>query len=154
MSGYHTAEGVAAEVKRRLQTCTVAQGAETDLGVSVLHGQAAVEADMAPCCKLVEGDDVPGRSNARTDYEIEQRFAVIAYLPCDNETPMVAAHAGVRDIKRALFKTAGRADPRWGGTIKSIDYLGKQMGFRAAGERMVLAIVEFAVVYVENVAEP
>ena len=145
---------MANEVKRRLQLCTIAQGAETNLGIKVLHGQAAVEVDMAPCCKMVEGDDVPARANARTDYEIEQRFAAIAYLPCDVATPMTAAHAGVRDIKRALFTTDGKADYRWGGSIKSIEYLGKQMGFRAAGERMVLAIVEFSVTYVENVATP
>ena len=151
----HTAESVANEIRRRLLTCTVAQGAETDLGLVVHHGQATIDVEQAPCCKLVEGDDVAARSNSRsTDYEVEQRFAVIAYIPCTRDTPMTAAHAGARDIKRALFSTDGKPDGRIGGLVKSIEYSGKQMGFRKEGELMVLVIVEFGVTYVENVATP
>lgn len=151
----HTAEGVANEIRRRLLTCTVAQGAETNLGRVVHHGQAAIDVEQAPCCKLIEGDDVvEQRAGQRTDYEVEQRFAVIAYLPCTRDTPMTAAHAGARDIKRALFSTDGKPDGRLGGAVKTIEYSGKQMGFRKEGELMVLVIVEFGVKYVENVATP
>lgn len=150
----HTAESLANEIRRRLLTCTVAQGAETDLGLVVHHGQATIDVEQAPCCKLIEGDDVATRAGMRTDYEVEQRFAVIAYIPCARDTPMTAAHAGVRDIKRALFSTDGKPDARLGGTVKVIEYSGKQMGFRKEGELMVLVIVEFGVTYVENVATP
>lgn len=150
----HTAEGVANEIRRRLLTCTVAQGAETDLGRVVHHGQAAIDVEQAPCCKLIEGDDVANPAGLKTDYQVEQRFAVIAYLRCSRDTPMTAAHAGARDIKRALFSTDGKPDARLGGTVKMIEYSGKQMGFRKEGELMVLVIVEFGVTYVENVATP
>jgi hypothetical protein len=150
----HTAEGVSAEIRRRLLTCTVAQGAETDLGRVVHHGQATIDVEQAPCCKLVEGDDVATRAGLKPDYEIEQRFAVIAYIPCTRDAPMTAAHAGARDIKRALFNTDGKPDTRLGGTVKVIEYSGKQMGFRKEGELMVLVIIEFGVTYVENVAAP
>lgn len=154
MTTYHTAAEVAAEVLQRIETCTIAQGAETDLGRKVYHGRRTVDKTLVPCSTLIEGDDLPSEGNGRTDYLIEQRFAVLAYVDCDDANPNLAGHAAVRDIKRALFRTGGKADHTLGGKAKRVGYLGRQIAARADGERFILVVVEFKVEYVENVASP
>jgi len=150
----HTAGALSAEILARLGTCTVAQGAETNLGAAVHWGKRTVDASQVPCCTLLEGDDMPEHQNRLTEYLVKQRFAVLAYVPCDDENPNAAAHAAIRDIKRALFKTNGAADGRLGQKVRLATYLGKQIAPRADGEKFVLAVVEFQCDYVENVASP
>lgn len=154
MSVINLAGAVAAEVKRRLETITLALGAETDVGRKVYQGKRTIDKTLLPCCTMIEGDDVPARQNARTDYQVTQHFAVLAYLECDPDAPNAAAHAAIRSIKRALWTTDGKPDYRWGETVKTVEYLGKQIGPRADGEKFVLAIVEFSVDFVENIATP
>lgn len=154
MNTYHTGGEISAEVKRRLETRTIALGAETDIGRKVYLGKRDISAALVPCCSIIEGDDIPARGNARTDYLIDQRFAVLAYVECDDEDPNVAAHAAVRDIKRAVFTTDGKSDPDLGKRAAKTTYLGRQIAARAAGEKFILVVVEFSVEYVENVATP
>lgn len=155
MSLLQSAEAIAAEIKTRLLTLTVAQGAETDVGTVVYLGKRSIDKTQIPCCVLLEGDDAPERAgNQRLDYEIGQRYALLAYLPCDPDNPNTAAHAAIRDMKRAVFRTDGRADHRWGNRVRGLEYLGRDIGPRADGEAFVLAIIEIAVTYVENVASP
>ena len=148
------AEDIAAEIKTRLLTRTVALGAETDIGLAVYMGKRSIDKSQIPCVVIIEGDDMPEAASARTDYHVVQRYALLAYLPCDPDNPNVAAHAAIRDLKRAVFITAGRPDHRLGDQVKRVEYLGRDIGPRADGEALVLAIVEVAVEYVENVATP
>lgn len=155
MSLLQSAEAIAAELKTRLLACTVAQGAETNIGSAVYLGRrSAIDKTQIPCLVVLEGDDMPEPANTRTEYQIVQQYALLAYLPCDVNNPNVAAHAALRDMKRAVFLTAGTPDVRLGNRVKRVEYLGRDIGPRADGEAFVLAILEISVTYVENLATP
>jgi hypothetical protein len=145
---------IAADIKARLQTRTISQGAETDIGVRVLLGKRSIDKTQIPCVVIIEGDDMPDSANSRTKYQIEQRYALLAYLPCDIDNPNTAAHAAIRDMKRAIFTTEGVADHKLNDQVKAVEYLGRDIGPRADGEAFVLAIIEVSVTYVEDVATP
>jgi hypothetical protein len=149
-----TAEALAAEVKRRVELCTVAQGAETDLAATVYEGRRHVSDDMIPCATIIEGTDEPNMATAGTLCETTQDFVVYAWVRCQALHPNLAARAAIRDLKRALFKTNGRADATWGRTVKSVRYLGKDIGPRADGAGYVVAAVEFRVEFVEDLSAP
>lgn len=148
------AEDVAAELKTRLQAVTVANGAETDIGVSVLQGRRRLDESQIPCTVIIEGNDAPDRVNVVASYQLAQQYVLMAYLPCDPDNPNIAAHKALRDLKRAVFLTNGRPDPRWGGKVKDVEYLGRDIGPREDGSAFVLALIEVAVTYVENLAAP
>ena len=149
------AEDIGTELATRLAACTVALGAETDLGAKVYRGRRHVDDTMLPCTVVIEGDDVPARGgNVKTQYKLAQRYVIFAYVPCDPDNPNDAAHAAIRDMKRALFKTDGVADPRLGGKVRDLEYLGRDIGPRSDGSAFVLAAIEVGVEYVEDVASP
>ena len=154
-ASHHSAEDIGTELSARLATCTVAQGAETDLGAKVYRGRRRVDDSMIPCSAVIEGDDVPTRGgNVKTDYKLAQRYVLYAYVQCDPSNPNDAAHAAIRDMKRALFNTGGAADSKLGGKVRDLEYLGRDIGPRADGAGFVLAAIEVGVEYVENVANP
>lgn len=150
----HRAEDVAAEIKARIEACTVAQGAETNVGAKVYQGRRRIDDDMIPCLSLIEADDAPARTRVRDEYEIAQRYVLFAYVPCDPNNPNIAAHAAIRDMKRALFNTEGKGDARFGGKVVSVDYIGRDIGPRADGAAFVVAAVEVVVTYVERLSAP
>jgi len=150
----HTAEDIGTELSTRLAACTVALGAETDLGTRVYRGRRRIDDTMIPCAVVIEGDDVPDRGNVKTAYKLDQRYVLYAYVPCDPDNPNDAAHAAIRDLKRAVFNTGGAADPKLGGLVRDCVYLGRDIGPRADGASFVLAAIEIGVEYVENVANP
>lgn len=154
VASLHRAEDVAAEIKARIATRTVALGAETNLGATIFQGRRHVDDSMPPCVTIIEAEDTPGRVNVRDEYEVQQRYVLFAYVPCDPSNPNVAAHAAIRDMKRALFTTAGKSDVRWGGKIRSIEYIGRDIGPRADGAAFVVAAVEIVVTYVERLSNP
>jgi hypothetical protein len=151
MNSLHRAEDIAAEIKRRVALCTVAQGAETDLGTRVFQGRRAVDDSMPPCATIIEADDTPARGRVRDEYEISQRYIVFAYVPCAPDNPNIAAHAAIRDLKRAMF--AG-GDFRFGGLVKIVEYVGRDIGPRADGAAFVVAAIELVVTYVERLSNP
>lgn len=150
----NTSEALAAEVKRRVALCTVAQGAETDLGVTIYEGRKRIDDEMIPCAAIIEAPDAPKWSQAGVTYETAQRFIVFAYVPCAALHPNVAARAAVRDMKRALFSADGRPDPTWGRSVRMVRYLGKDIGPRADGASFVVVALEFEVEFAENLAAP
>jgi hypothetical protein len=154
MSLYQSAEDIGAEIGTRLATRTVALGAETDLGAKVHLGRRHIDDTMIPCCVVVEGDDVPERTNVKTAVHLQQRYVLFAYVPCDPSNPNTAAHAAIRDMKRAIFTTGGAPDNKLGGKVREVEYLGRDIGPRADGAAFVLAAVEIGVEYVENLATP
>lgn len=150
------AEDVAAEIQTRLAAVSVANGYETDLGATVYMGRVGRQIDktMVPCCTVVEGDDEVDRARVSTQYQLQQTYILLAFVPCDPDEPNTAAHKALRDMKRAIFLTNGRPDTRWGGTVKDVAYLGRDMAPRDDGEAFVLAIMEIAVTYVEDISSP
>lgn len=148
------AEDIAAEIVRRVGALRAASGAETDIGARVYQGRRYIDREMTPCCVVIEGDDIPDRKTARTDYSIEQRYMVAGYAACDPDDPNTTGHAIVRDIKRALFITDGKPSEDWGRRVGEVKYLGRGMGPLADGESFVVAIVEISVRFVENLATP
>ena len=154
MSLYQRAEDIGADIGTRLATCTVAQGAETDLGAKVHLGRRHVDDTMIPCCVVIEGDDVPARGNVKTAVKLDQRYVLFAYVTCDANNPNTAAHAAIRDMKRALFNTAGVPDNTLGGKVREIEYLGRDIGPRSDGAAFVLAAIEVGVEYVEHLSNP
>lgn len=151
----HSVEAVSAELRTRLLTRTIAQGAETDIGADVHLGRTKIDDTMIPCTVIIEADDQPGRrSSVGTQYEVTQRFILFAYLPCDPMNPNTAAHAAIRDIKRAVFLTNGKDDVTWGGKVRKVEYQGKDIGPRADGAAFVVTAVEITAEYVERLAAP
>lgn len=150
-----SAEGIAGALKARLETITTAAGAETDVGLRVFMGRRSVpDETVMPCTVLLEVDDIPSRQNVGQKYHVLQGFVVMAYLRCDRDDPNIAAHQAIRDIKRVLFRTNGKPDDTLGGQAHEVTYLGKQISPREGGQRTVVAIVEVAVSYVEDVSNP
>lgn len=143
---------VADEIVSRLETITIANGAETDIGTKVLEGRRKSEDDTTPSVTLVEAEDQPETAPGKLiSVKITQRYIIIGYNACDLDRPNKAAHAMIRDIKRALFRGG---DATFGGRVKSVEYRGRSIGIRADGTKMVQAVVEFDVTYVEDVSNP
>lgn len=152
-----SAEDVAAEIVARLGTITIAQGAETDCGLVVFQGRRDVSEEMIPCSVVIEAEDTPDASRPGTLIDLAQRYVLFAYVPCDPLNPNLAAHKALRDLKRAIFRTPGepeRAWPRWGGKVRKVMYLGRDIGPRSDGAAFVLATIEISVEYVEDLANP
>lgn len=149
-----SAEDVAGEIRRRVLGITQANGYETDIGLQVFQGLRHISDDMIPCAVVIEGDDVPGDANVKGDIELDQRYVLYGYLPCDPLNPNVAAHAAIRDLKRAIFVTNGKADKWWGRLVREVKYLGRDIGPRTDGAAFVLAAIEIQVTYVESLANP
>lgn len=155
MTVVHKSSEVSAEVERRIRTLTIEQGAETNLAAQVFRGRRVIDFDMIPCAVLIEAEDTPsGQSAPVTTIELTQRYAVMAYVPCDPLHPNDAAHAAIRDIKRAVWRTAGRPDVRFGGLVRRVRYVGKDIGPRADGEAYVCAVVELDVEFAEDLSNP
>lgn len=147
---------IALEITARLATCRTASGCETDIGARVFRGRRAVDDTLVPCVTIIEGTDEVTESDGRRQLEarVAQNFEILAYVPCDLSHPNDAAHAAIRDVKRALFRTAGQPDRTLGGKVRRLIYLGRDIGPRADGAGIVVAQVSVSVEYVEDVANP
>jgi len=145
-------EDVAAEVVARLITLTKDQGAETDIGSTVYQGRGGdkIDADQIPCISVIEGNDNPASVTVRTQIKNGQKYLLFAYLTCDPLHPNLAAHAAIRDMKRAMF----RDGPRMGGKVAQVTYLGREIAPRSDGAAFVLAAIEVEIEFVEDLANP
>ena len=151
MTTLTTAAGIAQELSTRLEGAIVANGAETDIGVRVYRGRKNVDADSVPCTVLIEaGDTIADRPGRIPAVEVAQNYAVTAYLPCDPNNPNDAAHAAIRDIKRALFKSNATLD----GKVVRVSYKGRDIGPRIDGAAIVFCVVHIEVKYVEDLTNP
>lgn len=146
-----SAELIALEISSRLAAIRVANGCETDIGATVYRGKRKVEDDAAPCAVLVEGaDTVTDRPGKLPAAKIEQGYVLGGYVPCDADNPNDAAHALIRDLKRAIFKDGGT----FGGKVVSVNYKGRDIGPRTDGVAIVFALIEISVTYVESLVNP
>jgi hypothetical protein len=149
-----TAEAVSDALLARCAPITVANGYETDMGLRHFRGARRVDETMLPCTVLIEGDEDPSRVGTRTSIKTRRKFALLAYVPCDAQNPNVAAHAAIRDMKRAIFTLNGAADWTLGGQVRDVVYLGSEIAARADGQKFVVAAVEVELEYVEDLALP
>ena len=133
-----------------LKTITVSNGYETDIGLRVFRGKLKHDEDLVPYSTLIEGEDRPTEQGLN-EVVNQQQYAVGAYVACDPDNPNDAAHAAIRDIRRAIFKRGdGPARARLGNRVKEVRYLGKDIGPRADGRAIVFAVVHFEVTFVES----
>ncbi len=138
-----------------LSNISQANGFETDVGTRVFRGKLKHDEDIVPYCTVIEGEDRP-TDQGDENVAVRQQYAIGAYLTCDPDNPNDAAHAAIRDIKRALF-TRGEAPGRrrMGNRVKNLTYLGKDIGPRADGRAIVFGVVHIEVLFVENlIAQP
>lgn len=156
MTMLHSAEDVGLEISARLRRCTVALGAETDLGVSVFRGRRTVDDDQIPCTSIIEGQDEieENDSGREAQARIKQDYVLLAFVPCDPSNPNDAAHRAIRDMKRALFSTDGKADRTLGAKVKRVRYRGRDIGPRGDGAAFVVASLEINVEFVEDLSAP
>lgn len=156
MTLLQSAAAIGLEIATRLATRTVALGAETNLGAKVFRGRRLIDDDQVPCAAIIEGNDEveEGESRRSLDTRITQHYVMLAYVPCDPANPNDAAHAAIRDMKRALFTTAGQPDRTLGEKVKRVRYRGRDIGPRADGAAFVVASIEVSVEFVEDLANP
>jgi hypothetical protein len=154
MSINNTAESVAKLVAARMANIRIANGCETDIGQTVFRGRRKIDDDQVGtgCVSIVEGDDtisqeVGGRV---AQVALQQKYGLVAYVPCDPDHPNDAAHAAIRDLKRAIF--AG--DATFGQQVRKVVYTGRLIGARADGAAIVQVLVEIGVDYVETLSAP
>lgn len=151
MTTYSTAAEISADIQARLEAIRTADGSETDVGRHVFRGRRNVDPDMVPCASIIEGNDTPtDRPGRLPTVAIKQRYVIGCYVPCDPDHPNDAAHAAIRDIKRAIFKGNGTLDDR----VRKVSYSGRDIGPRADGVPIVFAVVYLDVEYVEDLTNP
>ena len=151
MTIYTTAQQVADGVAERIALISTANGYETDIGQRLFKGRRAVDESAVPCSVLIEGNDTPvDRPGRLPAVSIKQRYVIAAYVACDPNNPNVAAHAAIRDIKRAMFN----GDGNFGGKVLKVTYQGRDIGPRADGVPVVFVTVEIDVDYVEDLTNP
>lgn len=152
MSNYTKAADVSAEILRRLRTILLTNGCETDIGRDVMAGRRKIPGDDQPPCLIVlEGSDDPRDQPGRIpSVLISQSYVLDGFDQCDPDNPNNKAHAIIRDIKRAIFK----GDTTLGGAVKSVTYLGRDIGPRPDGVALVQARVMLSVEYVEDLTNP
>ena len=151
MTIYTKASEISAAIYTRLQSILKANGCETDVGARVYRGRRNVDETQVPCAVLLEGNDSPtSRPGKLPAALITQRYVLAAYVPCDPDNPNDAAHAAIRDLKKAIF--AGDGD--FGGRVSKVSYKGRDIGPRADGVPIVFVTVDIDVEYVEDLTNP
>lgn len=155
MTPLNHAEAIGDVIFARLSLNTVAQGAETDIGVSVFRGKRGIQPSEMPCITMIEAQDKPhDQSPKSTNVEITQHYVLQAYLACDPQHPNVAGHAALRDLKRCIFSTDGKPDSRLGDAVLQVLYVGRDIAARADGTGFVTVGLEISVKYAELLSNP
>ena len=152
MSNFNTAAAVSAEIKRRLQGILLTNACETDIGRDIMLGRRKLPGDdRPPCIVVLEGGDDPRDQPGRLpSVLISQAYVIDGFDICDPDDPNTKGHAIIRDLKRAIFK----GDATLGGAVKSVTYLGRDIGPRADGVALVQARILISVEYVEDLTNP
>lgn len=152
MSNYNRAGDVSAEIIRRLKTILLANGCETDIGRDVMAGRRKIVGDDQPPCLIVleGGDDARDQPGRIPSVLISQSYVFDGFDVCEADNPNTKGHAIIRDIKRAIFK----GDATLGGTVRSVTYLGRDIGPRPDGVALVQARVMISVEFVEDLTNP
>ena len=148
MTQLNKASEIGELLSAELATITIANGYLTDIGLTVFRGKRNVEDDQAPCCALIEGEDRVA-DEGPTQAVIDCDYAAVAYMPCDPDNPNDAAHLAIKDIKKLFFSKGARM----GNQVKKISYKGRDIGPRADGKPLVMAVVHFTIRFSETLAD-
>jgi hypothetical protein len=147
---YNKASEIAIDLSNRLKAITVANGYETDIGLRSYRGRTNIDEDSVPCSVLIEGEDKMGRSSGLNNVQVLQDYVLGGYVKCDPNNPNDAAHAILRDLKKAVFKDGSKM----GGVVRNVEYRGRNIGARADGRPIVFAIIHITVEYAEDLTNP
>lgn len=150
MAVFNRAGDVAAEVKSRMQSISVANGFETDIGSQVFAGRRRIPADdELPAAVITEGDDFPD-DNQNTRIKNLQTYLLDGFDVCDANNPNDKAHAMIRDMKKAMFGDGITFNTQ----VRKVTYLGRDIGPRPDGLAFVQARIMIQVEYAEDLAHP
>jgi hypothetical protein len=109
------------------------------------------EDDKPPCIVIIEGNDDPVETPGRIPSCLTiLPFLIDAFDACDPDNPNDAAHAMIRDIKRAIF----RDGTTLGGKVRSVKYTGRDIGPRPDGAALVQARVTLEIGFAEDLQNP
>lgn len=151
---YQTAGEIAGYLDTALKTISKANGFETDIGTRVLRGRRAVHDDLVPCAVLIEGDDRVTQAETRKSAtaKIKQDYMLIGYSPCDADNPNDEGHKVIRDLKKVIF--GGSNGTTLDGKVTLVEYKGRDIGPRADGRAIVMALIQVSIDYVEKLDQP
>lgn len=151
------ARDIALHLTGLLSGISVANGYETDIGLRVYRGKRKIDDSHVPCAALIEGEDKPGGTQGAASQQITQSYVLGGYAECDPDHPNDRAHQIIADIKKAIFTVVDptRAETisgstTLGGRVKSVTYMGRDIGPRADGVAIVFAVVHIDIVFVEQ----
>lgn len=153
MTTYTRAEDISNALFARMQGISIAQGYETDIGVTAFKGRRYIDEPMVPCSSLIEGDDKV-MDSAQGKSKLLQKYLLEGYAFCDPDHPNVVGHKILRDLKRAVFAEATGKPATLGGAVKEVVYLGRVIAPRADGTNIVMAAIEVGVEYAELHTQP
>lgn len=153
----NTAGGVAAVIYERILRIKKADGFETDMGLQPFQGKTKVADEQIKevgfAISVLEGIDVVQNRAARGRVplvKLEQRYGLVGYGVCDPSAPNVVAHAMLRDMKRVIWG----GDSTFGDRVLAVNYLSRDIGPRADGVNIVMALLEIGVEYTEDLTKP
>lgn len=151
---YHTQGALSAAIQAMLERVRIADGFETDIGSRVFMGRRHIEDGIEPCVVLHEAEDsAEDQAGRKPTYLINQRYVAIGYDKCDPNQPNLTAHKIIRDLKRTFF-SGDVKDGRFGGKVRAVRYIGRDIGARSDGAAIVVGLIEFEVQYVEDLSAP
>lgn len=157
---FKKASDIAAHITSILQTITTANGYNTNIGQTVYRGRLKHDEDRVPYAVLIEGEDRPADHRDVRDVKVAQDYVIGGYVACDPDNPNDAAHAVIKDIKKAIFTSDLAWQPPAPGSrgigqgrVKSLIYRGRDIGPRADGKAIVFAVVHITVEFAEDLTD-
>lgn len=147
------ARDIAVAISSAVGEISIANGYNTDIGLSVFRGKMTFSPDEMPCSVVVEGEDVVLEQRFR-DVRLKQRYLLESHrrlLEAEIGNPNDIAHLMIVDLKRSIFK-----DPTLGGIIdkNKIEYAGRNIGVREDGQPFISASIEIDVEFSEDLSNP
>ncbi len=140
-----------------LEGISKANGYETDIGAQVFRGKRKIDDTHIPCAVIIEGEDKPGGTQGAASQQITQSYVLGGYAECDADNPNDAAHKIIADIKKAVFTLTDPTKAEtitgtatFGGRVKLVTYVGRDIGPRTDGMPIVFAVVHIDVIFTEQ----
>lgn len=155
MTVFTKASDIAEHLTSLLAGITVSNGYNTDIGLRVYRGRRRIDDEQIPCAVLLEGNDTPGDNISRESIKITQAYVLGGYTGCDPDNPNDAAHAIIKDLKKAIFKGGllPNGSVNFDGQVRSVQYRGRDIGPRADGKAVVFAVIFIDITFAETLAD-